>query len=135
MDLSAIWAKAQGDRELPEPAGAIEVDAGPFCDDAGQEIGRCTRSDDGYSADQMRAAMTPDPAALQRFAEAVRAEDLRVREVFARWMAEACGVLFEVEEEAEDGGESLRMLRERGLRLVRAVLHPQPGELPPWLED
>lgn len=48
----------------------------------------------------------------------------REREVLARWMAEACGVLFSVEEEAEDGGESLRMLRERGLRLVRAVLPP-----------
>jgi hypothetical protein len=48
------------------------------------------------------------------------------REVLARWMAEACGVLFSVEEEAEDGGESLRMLRERGLRLVRAVLVQEP---------
>lgn len=57
------------------------------------------------------------------------------REVLARWTAEACGVLFSVEEEAEDGGESLRMLRERGLRLVRAVLQPKPGELAPWLED
>jgi hypothetical protein len=50
------------------------------------------------------------------------------REVLARWAAEACGVLFSVEEEAEDGGESLRMLRERGLRLVRAVLGPPPLE-------
>lgn len=44
----------------------------------------------------------------------------REREVFARWMAEACGVLLSV----EDGDESLRMLRERGLRLVRAALGP-----------
>ncbi len=71
MDLSSIWEKAQGDRELPEPAGAIEVDAGPFLDDAGQEIGRVQKWDDGYSADQMRDFATPDPAALQRFAEAV----------------------------------------------------------------
>ena len=55
----------------------------------------------------------------------------REREVFARWMAEACGVLFSVEEEAEDGGESLRMLRERGLRLVRAILGPPPLETEP----
>ena len=55
----------------------------------------------------------------------------REREVLARWMAEACGVLASVEEEAEDGGESLRMLRERGLRLVRAVLGPPPIEAAP----
>ena len=60
----------------------------------------------------------------------------REREVFARWMAEACGVLLSVEEEAEDGGESLRMLRERGLRLVhaalvRAALWPPPLETEP----
>ncbi len=52
MDLSAIWAKAQGERELPEP-----------------KLGY-----NWFSADQMRAAMTPDPAALQRFAEAVAEE-------------------------------------------------------------
>lgn len=46
------------------------------------------------------------------------------REVLARWVAEACGVLFSVEEDSEDGGESLRLLRERGLELVRAVLQP-----------
>jgi hypothetical protein len=75
-----------------------------------------------------------DAATTQAAAEE-RDKQRNVREVFARWIAEACGVLFEVEEDAEDGGEHLRMLRERGLRLVRAVMHPKPGELPPWLKD
>jgi len=59
----------------------------------------------------------------------------REREVFARWIAEACGVLASVEDEAEDGGESLRILRERGDRLVRAVLGPPPPRTDVWVAD
>jgi hypothetical protein len=45
------------------------------------------------------------------------------RQVLARWMAEALLVLGTLDtEDSEDGGESLRMLRERGYRLVKAVL-------------
>lgn len=47
------------------------------------------------------------------------------REVLARWIAEALQVLGTLEgEDSEDGGESLRELREHGGRLVRAVLGP-----------
>jgi acyl-CoA reductase-like NAD-dependent aldehyde dehydrogenase len=69
-----------------------------------------------------------DPAAQRAGVFARAAAEIQrqqgEREVLARWIAEACGVLFSVEKEAEDAGESLRMLRERGLRLVRAVLQP-----------
>jgi hypothetical protein len=78
------------------------------------------------------AQPAPDIAAL-----------LAERAVLGRWMAEACGVLREVEQDAEDGGESLRRLRERGERLVRAVLGldadraapsgPQCNLKTPWL--
>ncbi len=61
MDLSAMWAKAQGERELP--------DAEPV-----------RNNHPHYTADQMRAAMTPDPAALRRFAEAVAEECARLCE-------------------------------------------------------
>lgn len=45
------------------------------------------------------------------------------RQVLARWMAEALLVLGTLDDEdSEDGGESLRMLRDRGDRLVKAVL-------------
>ena len=44
------------------------------------------------------------------------------RETLAWWMAEALGALCEVGADAEDGGESLRMLRDRGERLVIAIL-------------
>ncbi len=54
MDLSAMWAKAQGERELPEPNYPAERDYA-----------------DAWTADQMRDFATPDPAALQRFAEEV----------------------------------------------------------------
>ncbi len=64
MDLSAMWAKAQGERELPEPA------ASPNGLGAWAHL-------KFYTAYQMRAAMTPDPAALQRFAEAVLAAQWR----------------------------------------------------------
>lgn len=47
----------------------------------------------------------------------------REREALARWMAEAMLVLGTLEnEDSEDGGESLRKLREQGARMVRAVL-------------
>lgn len=48
-------------------------------------------------------------------------------EVLARWMAEALGALCDVDGDAEDGGESLRMLKDRGQRLVRAVLASTPN--------
>lgn len=41
--------------------------------------------------------------------------------VLAWWMVEALGVLCDVDADAEDGGESLRMLKESGDRLVAAV--------------
>lgn len=48
-------------------------------------------------------------------------------EVLARWMAEALSALCDVDADAEDGGESLRMLKDRGDRLVRAVLASMPN--------
>jgi hypothetical protein len=65
------------------------------------------------STDGPRLGVVEDVAALRN-----------EREVLARWMAEALGVLFSVAEEDEDGGESLRLLRERGECLMRAVLLP-----------
>jgi hypothetical protein len=85
-----------------------------------------------------------DPAAQQAglFARAATEIERQQREseVLARWMAEACGVLFSVEEEAEDGGESLRLLRERGLRLCALCCSPRgltycrptPPAAPSW---
>ena len=47
----------------------------------------------------------------------------RDRDVLARWMAEALLTLGTLtEEDSEDGGESLRLLIQRGQRLVDAVL-------------
>lgn len=64
------------------------------------------------------------------------------RKVLARWMAEALLALCDFDADAEDGGESLRTLKERGERLVAAVLGRPPQTAPngpqcnlntPWL--
>ena len=53
------------------------------------------------------------------------------REILARWMAEACGVLDTLtSEDAEDGGKHLQTLCVRGDRLVRAVLGVPSMPLP-----
>ena len=51
--------------------------------------------------------------------------------VLAWWMVEALGVLCDVAEDAEDGGESLRILKESGDRLVAAVFRQSQR---PWEE-
>lgn len=61
---------------------------------------------------------------LERFAALLSAADLERCKVFAVWAHNVLGVLSTLDgEDMEDGGEHLRLLRDRGEKLVQAVLH------------
>ena len=64
-----------------------------------------------------------DEAVYAYAAQQVAAERERTK-VLAVWAHNALGVLATLEgEDMEDGGEQLRLLRDRGEKLVKAVLH------------
>ena len=73
--------------------------------------------------------------ASERAANALLTSKVRKAEaecnVLAWWMVGALGVLCDVAEDAEDGGESLRILKESGDRLVAAVFSRSQR---PWEE-
>lgn len=68
--------------------------------------------------------------ALSRMWAAAVVPDQERNRVFARWAMEALLALETIEpDDYEDGGEHLRMLMDRGRRLVDAVVLPKVGPL------